>query len=134
MASFLAGCSSVPPKPTPIAAGDLQEFQNRTAKFNSVITVPTFETTSNEITTTVTNAIRDGNTALDRIGKLAPGEVNFTNTVRALDDLGFELSTVDNRLSLIQQTSTNAAVRDTATDALKDLESWMVSIDYRDDV
>ena len=134
MASFLAGCSSVPPKPVPIAAGDLQEFQNRTAKFNTVVTVPTFETTTNEITTTVTNAVRDGNAALDRIGKIGAGEVNFANTVRALDDLGFELSTVDNRLSLIQQTSTNAALRDATTDALKDLESWMVSIDYRDDV
>ena len=51
---------------------------------------------------------------------LNAGEVNFANTVRALDDLGFELSSTDNRLSVIQQTSTNAAVRDAATEALKD--------------
>jgi thimet oligopeptidase len=134
MASFLAGCSSVPHPPTPIAEGNLQEFQNRSAKFNSVITLPTFETTTNEITASVANAIADGNAALDRIGKLTAGEVNFTNTLRALDDLGFELGTVDNRLSIIQQTSTNAEVRDAATDAVKNLESWMVDIDYREDV
>jgi len=134
LASFVAGCSSVPPKPTPIAQGNLEQFQKSSAKFNSVVAIPTFETTTNEITTTVTNAIADGTAALDRIGKLTSDEVNFTNTVRALDDLGFELGTVDNRLSLIQETSTNAAMRDVATDSLKILEGWMVGIDYRDDV
>ena len=139
MASFLAGCSSVRHphplvvvKPTP--TGSLEEFTNRAVKFNSVVALPTFETTTNEVNDTVTNAIADATTALDRIGKLSADEVNFTNTVRALDDLGYGLSTADNRLSLIQQTSTNAAVRDATTDALKNLEAWMVSIDYREDV
>lgn len=140
MASFLAGCSSAPHqtnsplKPTQIAEGNLNDFQSRSAKFNSVITIPTFETTTNEIADTVTNVIKAGNAALDRVGKLTAAEVNFTNTLRALDDLGWELSKADNRLSLIQQTSTNEAVRDAATDQLKTLEAWMVGIDYRDDV
>jgi thimet oligopeptidase len=135
MASFVAGCSStIPHQTTPIAEGNLQEFQKRSEKFNSVITIPTFETTTNEITATVAKAIADGNASMDRIGKLTANEVNFTNTIRALDDLGFEIASVDNRLSLVQQTSTNAEVRDTTTDALKELESWMVGIDYRDDV
>ncbi len=133
-ASFLAGCRSVSPKPTPIAEGNLNQFMSRTAQFNSVLTVPTFETTTNEINSAVKKTIADGNAALDRIGKLSAGEVNFTNTVLALDDLGFELSSTDNRLSLIQQTSTNADIRDGATEALRDLEAWMVKIDYRDDV
>ncbi|HEX4265079.1 MAG TPA: M3 family metallopeptidase [Verrucomicrobiae bacterium] len=135
MASFLAGCSStVPHQITPIAEGNLQEFQNRSANHNSVISIPTFETTTNEVTATVAKAIADGNASMDRIGKLSGSEVNFTNTIRALDDLGFEIASVDNRLSLIQQTSTNSEVRDTTTDALKELEGWMVGIDYRDDV
>jgi thimet oligopeptidase len=140
MASLLAGCrsgsnnSSVARQPTPIGEGKLQQFQARAANYNSIITIPTFETTTNEINLAVTNAIAEGNAALDRIGKLSAGEVNFTNTVIALDDLGHNLSTTDNRLSLIQQTSTNAAVRDAATDALKTLEEWMVGIDYREDV
>jgi len=134
LASFLAGCRSVAPKPTPIAGGNLNEFMSHAAQFNSVVTVPTFETTTNEINSTVKKAIADGNAALDRIGKLTPAEVTFTNTVVALDDLGFELASTDNRLSLIQQTSTNADIRDLTTEALRDLEAWMVKIDYRDDV
>jgi thimet oligopeptidase len=134
LASILAGCSTVSHQPTPIAAGNLDEFQNRTAKFNSVIAIPTFETTTNEIDATISNVIANGNAALDRIGKLSAAEVNFTNTVRALDDLGFTLASTDNRLSLIQQTSTNAAIRDATTEALRKLEGWMVKIDYREDV
>jgi len=137
-ASVLAGCSSVshepPPAPTPIAEGNLQEFISRTAKFNSVIAIPTFETTTNEINAAVEKAIASGNAALDRIGKLTIAEVNFTNTVLALDDLGSQLSFTDNRLSVIQQTSTNADIRDGATEALRNLEGWMVKIDYREDV
>jgi Zn-dependent oligopeptidase len=133
MATLLAGCSSVP-HPKPIPAGNLEEFTNRAVKFNSVIELPTFETTPAAVNLAVTNAIKQATAALDRIGGLNANEVNFTNTVRALDDLGYGLATTDNRITLIQQTSTNADVRDTATEALKTLESWMVSIDYREDV
>ncbi len=133
MAVLLAGCSSVP-RPKSVPTGSLEEFTNRAVKFNSVVELPTFETTPAEVNLAVTNAIKNATAALDRIGSLKANEVNFTNTVRALHDVGYGLATADNRITLIQQTSTNAAVRDTATDALKDLESWMVSIDYREDV
>lgn len=134
LASLLAGCRSAAPQPKPIRQGNLQKFEESAAKFNSVVTIPTFETTTNEIVDTVANTIAAGNSALDRIGKLSAAEVNFTNTVRALDDLGFTLGMTDNRLSLIEETSTNAAMRDQAADSLKKLESWMVGIDYRQDV
>lgn len=134
LASLVAGCRTVSHSPAPIAEGNLQDFISRTAKFNSTIAIPTFETTTNEIDASVQKAITDGNAALDRVGKLTAAEVNFTNTVRALDDLGSELSYTDNRLSLIQQTSTNAEIRDGATEALRKLEEWMVKIDYREDV
>jgi len=133
-ASLLAGCRTVSHQPAPIAEGNLQDFISRTAKFNSTIAIPTFETTTNELDVAVQKAIADGNAALDRVGKLTAAEVNFTNTVLALDDLGSELSYTDNRLSLIQQTSTNSEIRDGATEALRKLEEWMVKIDYREDV
>jgi thimet oligopeptidase len=145
-ASMVAGCrpEAFPSKavsfedfmnqPPAIALNDLQKFISRTAEFNSTIAVPIFETSTNQINASVEKAIADGNAALDRVGKLTASEVNFTNTARALDDLGSELSYTDNRLSLIQQTSTNSEIRDGATEALKTLEQWMVKIDYREDV
>jgi thimet oligopeptidase len=133
LAGVLTACSSMSHKP--VAQEDtLREFQKLAAKYNNVITVPSFETTTNEVRASVRKAIADGNAALDRIGKLSPREVAFGNTVGALDDLGFQLGLVDNRLSLIKETSTNAAMRDMATVAVKELEEWMVGLDYREDV
>jgi len=143
LASVLTACNrSREPEPTatpgqhlPIESlRSLQEIQQRAVAYNSLISLPPFETTTNQIQTTLTNAIAAGNAALDQIGKLKPAEVTFTNTVGALDDLGFQLRLVDNRFALLKETSTNASLREAATGALKEFEGWMVGIDYRDDV
>jgi len=116
-------------KPTALA-----NFQKAAAKYNSIITVPTFETTTNEVAATVAKTITDGNAALDNIGKLTAAQINFTNTFIALDDVNFLIGRTANRLSLIEQTSTNADVRDAATDAIKKISEWSVGLDYREDV
>jgi thimet oligopeptidase len=112
----------------------LREFRKRAATFNAVIAVPQFETTTNGLRFTLKQTLAVGNAALDRIGALKPGEVTFDNTVRALDDIGYQISLTDDRFGVIKETSTDAALRDAATDALKALEEWSVGIDYREDV
>jgi thimet oligopeptidase len=112
----------------------LREFRRRAAAFNGVITVPQFETTTNEIHYALRQTIRVGNAALDRVGALKPGEVTFENTVHALDDISYQISLTGDRFGLLKETSKNAALRDAATDALKALQEWAVGIDYREDV
>jgi len=112
----------------------LADFQASAARFNSVVTLPTFETTTNEVTATVATTIAEGNAALDRIGQLTAAEVTFTNTFIALDDVNFLIGRTADRLALLEQTSTNAEVRDATTDAIKQLSQWSVGLDYRDDV
>jgi len=51
-----------------------------------------------------------------------------------LDDIAYRFQGASDRLGLIEQTSTNAAVRDAATDAIKKLSAWSVGTDYREDV
>ena len=133
LALAFSGCSSVP-KPKPIPTGSLEKFQARAQKFNEVVTLPTFETTPEMVAATAKKTIADGNAGLDQVGKLRADEVHFTNTIRALDDVGYIVETAQNRLGLIQQTSTNAAVRDAATDASKQISDWSVGTDYREDV
>jgi Zn-dependent oligopeptidase len=118
----------------PAAADALHEFEARAAKFKAVITLPQFETTSNEVRETIRRTMAEGNAALDRIAALDPQKVNFKNTVRALDDIGYQIGLADNRLGLIKETSPSPELRDTATDALKQLEKWAVGLDYREDV
>ena len=132
-AAILSGCSSVP-KPKPIPTGSLEKFQARAAKFHEVVTLPTFETTTNEVAATADKVISDGNAALDAIGALKANEVNFRNMIVALDDMGYEIQSAENRLDLIDQTSTNADVRDAASEAIKKINEWSVGTDYREDV
>src|SRR6516225_5189937 len=116
-------------------AGDaFADFQARTAKYHSVVSLPVFETTPEQVAATADKTIAEGNAMLDRIGKLTPKEVTFKNTFVALDDFGYYAGKASERLSLIEQTSTNAAVRDAATDAIKKLSEWSVGVDYREDV
>ncbi len=120
--------------PATDSSDTLKQFQKRAEKFNAVVSLPQFETTTNAIRATLTNTIATGNAALGRIGKLDPKRVTFKNTMLALDDMGAELGSVANRFSLIKETSTNEALRDATTDAIKELEEWMVGLDYREDV
>ena len=134
LAAMLTGCGTVQKTCCCASADPLAAFQQRAAKYNSVVTVPVFETTPDAVKAAVDKTIADGNAALDRVGQLKPGEVNFGNTIRQLDDINYLIGTASDRLGLIEQTSTNAAVRDAATDASKKLSEWSVGTDYREDV
>ncbi len=120
-------------QPTTNQTDKLREFKKRAATFNSVITLPQFEVNTNEIAMSLRDTMAVGNAGLDRIAALKPKEVTFANTIGALDDINYQISLTDDRFSVIKETSTNAAVRDAATDALKTLEEWTVGLDYRED-
>src|SRR5690348_573150 len=105
VAAFIAACSSTKTKPEPTLetkaeappappaskpgaktestapADPLQLFQSRAAAFHSVVKLPVFETTTNQLRTTLANTITNGNAALDRIGNLDPARATFQNTV-----------------------------------------------------
>src|ERR1039458_3470690 len=132
----LAGCvMAVSSMAQPTNQADrLKEFKKRAAVFNAVISVPQFEMTTNAIRFALKQTIAVGNAALDRLGALKTREVTFENTVRALDDIGYQISLTDDRFGLLKATSTDAALRDVAADALKELQEWAVGIDYREDV
>ena len=130
---LLATATSAVAQPS-TTANRLKAFKKRAASFHSIITLPQFEGSTNEIYASVRHSIARGKAGLDRIGALEPKEVTFQNTVRALDDIDYDLSLTDNRLTLLKETSTRAELRDAATDALKRLEEWMVGMEYREDV
>ena len=133
MSLVLAASSCATYKPA-TGTTSLKEFEQRAPAFNAVVHLPKFETTPKQIQATVRKTISDGDKALDRIGRLVPRRINFDNTVRALDDMAFQYALSMNRLDLIKETSTNAALRDAATDAIKGFEEWAVGLDYREDV
>jgi thimet oligopeptidase len=112
----------------------LESFEQKAAAFHSVINLPTFETSPEAIAASVTNTMAQAEAVLDRIGRLQPGAATFDNTAGALDDIGYLSGQIENRLSLIKETSTDDALRDAAAEQLKNLEAWSVGLDYREDV
>ncbi len=110
------------------------DFAAPAAKFNAVLTVPTFERTPAEIERSVADTLAAANAGLDQIGKQDLGDVAFASTVGALDDVTYPVATLAQRLALIQQTSPDAALRQAAEDATKTVQDWTVAIDYREDV
>ncbi len=121
------------PAATP-ALEKVTTFQDRAAKFNEVLTVPTFETTPAEIKKSVDDTLATANAALDKIGQQSLGDVAFATTVGALDDAVYPVSLLGERLGLIQQTSPDETVRDAAEVGIKAVSDWSVAIDYRADV
>jgi len=50
----------------------LQQFKKRADKFHSIISLPQFETSTNDVVATVKQTVANGNVALDIIGALKP--------------------------------------------------------------
>ena len=116
------------------SSGRLEEFKRQASRFKATVSLPHFETTTDEVKELVRKTMARGNAGLDAIAALESPKVTFRNTVGALDDIGYQIGLTANRLSLIKETSTNAALRDAATEAIKELQEWMVGLDYREDV
>jgi thimet oligopeptidase len=112
----------------------IEDLQAAAKKFHSEITVPEFEISADAVTASVEKAIAEGNADLDKIGKHNPKEADFKNTFGALDALTFIAGKTHGRLEIIKNASTEAAMRDAATEGNKKIEQWFVSIPYRQDV
>jgi len=95
----------------------LAQLQEQAAKFNTVLTPLNWETTLEQIASVADAAIAAASGKLDEIGKLTSSQLTFDNTVRALDDIGFDLQTVHHRLDIIEQAHPDAKMRGAAVDA-----------------
>jgi thimet oligopeptidase len=143
---FLAACSTPEPKspyarksaesapPPRSQPATLAEFEQAAAHFKSVIRLPRLEATPANIQRSVSNTMVRAEAALDAVASCSREQLTFDNTIAALDDLSYDIGLTANRLNLIKETSTNAVLRETATEATKVLSEWAVGLDYREDV
>jgi thimet oligopeptidase len=133
--ALLAACAAhQKPSSGTRPAASVQDLNKTAARFKAVVALPDLETSPADIQRSVSNTIARGESALNAVGSRPRSEINFRNTIVALDDLAYQLDLTANRLSLLKETSTNAAVREAATEAVKTLSEWAVGIDYREDV
>lgn len=133
----ITGCQTNPTSVTGTTAPAVQSFaayQAKAAGFHDRLSLPVFETATNAVLAAASQAIAEGNAALDTIGRVKPSEATEANTLLALDEVLFRAGLVSNRLGLLKETSTEPALRDAATEAIKKLQDWYVGLDYREDV
>ena len=112
--SLLTGCKAPEPKAAAHRPGatTLSKYQEKARQFNSIISLPALETAPAAVHRSVSNAMAEANAALrTRLVRKNPGKMTFENTVRALDDLSYKAGLTANRIGLLKETSTNAAVR-----------------------
>jgi thimet oligopeptidase len=133
--TFAAGLSaSAATNATSNTLKTLSDYQTASKSFGSVISLPEFETSPEAIQQSVSNAISKADAALGQVGRLKPGEVNFDNTLRAVDDVVYQANLAANRAYLAKETSTNEMIRQAGTAMVKTFQDWAVGLDYREDV
>lgn len=126
--------TSTPGSATSVKMKSLADYQKNAAKFKNILSLPQFETTPDAIKATIKKTMADADAALTAIGHVQPEHVTFDNTLGELDRIGQRISLAASRVYLIKETSTDSAMRDTATEQVKILQEWSVGLEYREDV
>ncbi len=103
-------------------------------KAGVVLELPRWETTPAEIEASAARAMAEGDRRLDAIAALKPDQLDFRNTLAALDAAWDPVDTTSSRLSVIKETSPDPALREAARQALQKLQTWSVDAGFRQDV
>ena len=112
----------------------LEDLQLEAVQYHTVLTLPKWEKTPQQISAAVNKIIGLSNKRLDAVAALKPADATFANTFQEMDMIAFENASVANRIVWIKETHPEAKMRDAAQDAIKKFEDWSVSTDYREDV
>jgi thimet oligopeptidase len=122
------------PGTSPAPKLQFRDLQDQAARFNSVLTLPDWETTTAQLDANVDAAIADANHQLDAIARVDPKGATFENTVRALDDVYAKIIETGRRIVVLEQAHPDPKMRSASLDATQKLDEFVVGIDYRKDV
>ena len=112
----------------------IAEFQPAAKERNTLIGIPQFEKTPEEVAATVKAGLAAADADLDAIAKQDLTKATFESTVSALEFLNARVGTMVSRLYLMKETQPDATMRDACTEAVKTIEQWGVGAQYREDV
>ena len=125
---------SEPSSPSPSPLRPISQFKEKAAQAGVRLDLPDFETTPAALRASMETAIQEANQRLDRIASLTPDSIGFDTTIRELDDCLYPPNLAANRIYLIKETHPESAMREQATELIKEFQEWAVGLDYREDV
>ncbi|MEM7146554.1 MAG: M3 family metallopeptidase [Verrucomicrobiota bacterium] len=138
--SLFACLTSLALTPLGLAQDDTQpleqvdDFQEIAAKFNNTLTLPEFPQSDGDINSATDDIIALATRTGDEVAGVKAEDATFENTLGKLDRL---YHIIENRLSpvvIVENTSTDPALRKAATEAIKKFEEFSVGFSYRDDI
>jgi Zn-dependent oligopeptidase len=112
----------------------LRDLQDQATRFNSVLSLPDWETTPAQMDAKVDAAIAEANRQLETIARIDPKSATFENTVRALNDVYAKILQTGHRVGVLEQAHPDPRMRSAGLDATQKIEEFLVGIDYRKDV
>lgn len=112
----------------------LEDLQLAAVQFNSVLALPKWEKTPEQVISGVDKIIGAANKRLDAVAAIKLSAATFANTFQEMDMIAFDAGAVANRIVWIKETAPDVKMREAATEAIKKFEDWGVSTDYREDV
>ncbi len=115
-------------------ASTIEDFQRAAMRNRSVLEMPTFETTPGQLIASVDEALGDADKRLADLGRQNTRTARFSSTVKKMDDILYPVVATTNRLDLIQESSMNEAMRETAAEQGVRLRKWFVDLEYNEDV
>jgi Zn-dependent oligopeptidase len=113
---------------------DLAPFQAQAAKANSVLLLPTYPVTPDEVKTLAAKAIETAEAALTALAAQDPAKLTFANTFQAYDAISGQGSNAYAVMSTVAESALSKTMRDTANEMNVKLQEWSVGLDYRDDI
>ena len=113
---------------------DLSTFQEQGKKFNSILVLPEFETSSGDLEKNMDAVLKKADEKLNAIGALRPSAIHFESTLKALENVFHEVDSVVSRQYFIWNTSPDAKVRETAQKMVEKSEKWGIQTSYREDI
>jgi Zn-dependent oligopeptidase len=112
----------------------LRDLQDQATRFNSVLSLPDWETTPAQMDAKVDAAIAEANRQLETIARIDPKSATFENTVRALNDVYAKILQTGHRVGVLEQAHPDPRMRSAGLDATQKIDEFLVGIDYRKDV
>ncbi len=117
-----------------VAAATLADFQAAAAKAGASLTLANYPLTPDDIKAQAEQAMKTADDALAQLAAQDAAKLTFASTFAAYDAITAPVGDVYQMLSTVAESSTDAAMRDTANEVNVQLQGWFVGLDYRDDV
>jgi thimet oligopeptidase len=110
------------------------DFQAKAARANSVLVLPAYPLTPDEIRAKTSQTLKDADAALAALVAQNPAKRTFASTFADFDAITSLVGTFGGHIGTLAETHPDKAMRDTAREESNKLDNWGIALEYREDI